>query len=510
MPVVHPTELWQETGRWQRIGPELARFRDRGGRDMLLAMTHEEVVADLARQEIRSYRQLPRLLYPIQTPFRDEPRARGGLIRVREFTMKDSYSLDRDVEGLQRQYDAHYEAYFRVFARVGLPVVAVRSDTGMMGGQVAHEYMYVTPVGEDTLVLCARCGYAANREVARFRKTPRSGEPAPLEQIATPETATIAALAGLLQIPESETAKIVFFSGTFGDEQEPRLIVAVVRGDMEVNETAILHLSGAQALRPATNEEITACGAVPGYASPVGIARENVVVLVDDLVTATPNLVVGANVPGYHLRNACFGRDYTADVVGHIAAAYRGAECIECGNVLALVRGVEVGNIFQLGTRYSDALGATYLDEAGDSHAIVMGSYGIGLGRLLACIAEEHHDEHGLALPISVAPFQVALVALARGEAAREAADRLYAELQKAGVEVLYDDRDVRPGVKFADADLRGMPLRITVSDRSLAQGMVELKRRSSAELRTLPIPDAVAAVKQEIASLQAEVLPQP
>lgn len=508
MPVVQPAELWQETGRWQRIGAELARFKDRGGRDMLLAMTHEEVVGDLARKEIRSYRQLPRLIYQIQTKFRDEPRARGGLIRVREFTMKDSYSLDRDLEGLRIQYEAHYAAYFRIFARAGLPVIAVGSDTGMMGGKVAHEYMYLTPVGEDTLVLCAACGYAANREVARFRKIPRAGEPVPLERIATPETATIAALAELLGIPESETAKVVFFSGQVGEEPAPKLIMVTVRGDMEANEIAVLNLSGALALRPATSEEIVAAGAVPGYASPIGIDRANVIVIVDDLVAATPNLVVGANEHGFHLRNACYERDYTADIVGHIAAAYSGAQCEVCGSKLELVRGVEVGNIFQLGTRYSDALGATYLDEAGESHAIVMGSYGIGLGRLLACIAEEHRDANGLIWPISVAPYQVALVALARSDATREAGERLYSDLQRAGVEVLYDDRDARPGVKFADADLRGLPLRITISDRSLDQGVVELKRRGPGEMRTVPHTDIVAEVQREIAALRAELMP--
>lgn len=508
MPVVQPAELWQETGRWQRIGAELARFKDRGGRDMLLAMTHEEVVGDLARKEIRSYRQLPRLIYQIQTKFRDEPRARGGLIRVREFTMKDSYSLDRDLDGLRIQYEAHYAAYYRIFARAGLPVIAVGSDTGMMGGKVAHEYMYLTPVGEDTLVLCATCGYAANREVARFRKLPRGGEPAPLERIVTPETATIADLAELLGIPESETAKVVFFSGLAGDEPAPRLIMALVRGDMEANEIAVLNLSGAQALRPASVDEIAAAGAVPGYASPIGIDRTNVIVLVDDLVVQTPNLVVGANQQGFHLRNACYGRDYSADAVGHIAAAYSGAECDVCGGTLELARGVEVGNIFQLGTRYSDALGATYLDEAGESHPIVMGSYGIGLGRLLACIAEEHRDSNGLMLPISVAPYQVALVALARTDATREAAERLYIDLQRAGVEVLYDDRDARPGVKFADADLRGLPLRITISDRSLDQGAVELKRRGTGEMRTVAHADTVVEVQREIAALRAELMP--
>lgn len=505
MPVVHPAGLWQQTGRWQAIDSTLTRFKDRVGRDMLLAMTHEEVVADLARQELRSYRQLPQLVYHIQTKFRDEPRARGGLIRMREFIMKDSYSLDRDLEGLQAQYAAHYSAYHRIFARAGLPVIAVRSDTGMMGGRLAHEFMYLAPIGEDTLARCGNCGYAANREVARFKKEPRPGVPAPMEKVKTPEVNTIAALAQFLQIPASETAKALLFTGDYGPDAPPKLVFALVRGDMEANETAILNLSGARSLRAATVEEIQAVGAVPGYASPIGIRRENVLVVVDDLVAATPNLVSGANEAGYHVRNACHGRDYRADTVGHIAAVYEGALCPECGQPMSLVRGVEVGNIFQLGTRYSEALGATYLDEAGISHPIVMGSYGIGLDRLLACIAEEHRDEFGLALPMSVAPFQVALVSLAKGEATREAAERLYRELTGAGIEALYDDRDARPGVKFADADLRGMPLRLTISDRSLEKGGVELKRRTEKDFRLVPLGETVAAVRAEIDVLIAE-----
>ena len=506
MPVVHPAELWQETGRWQAIGPELARFKDRNGRDMVLAMTHEEVVADLTRKEIHSYRQMPVLVYQIQTKFRDEPRSRGGLIRVREFTMKDSYSLDRDQAGLERQYAAHYSAYFRIYGRAGLPVIAVSSDTGMMGGKVAHEFMYLTPIGEDTLVICPSCGYAANREVARFAKQPRAGEPAPLTEVATPDANTIDALAEFLGIAASETAKVVFFTGHYGPDTPAKLIMALVRGDMEANEIAILNLSGVRELRPATADEIAAVGAVPGYASPLGIAREHVLLLVDDLVAETPNLVSGANRAGYHYRNVSYGRDYTADQVGHIAAAFEGAPCMECGAPLNMVRGVEVGNIFQLGARYTAALDATYLDENGDAHPVIMGSYGIGVGRMLASIAEEHRDDAGLALPISVAPFQLALVALARNDATRDTADKLYSELRQAGVEVLYDDRDARPGVKFADADLRGIPLRMTISDRSLQNGGVELKRRTARETRIVPLEKAIAAVQSEIAALFAEL----
>lgn len=506
MPVVHPAEVWQETGRWQSIGPEMARFKDRGGRDMLLAMTHEEVVADLTRKEIRSYRQLPKLVYQIQTKFRDEPRARGGLIRVREFTMKDSYSLDRDQAGLERQYAAHYSAYFRIFGRAGLPVIAVRSDTGMMGGKVAHEFMYLTPIGEDTLLVCTNCGYAATREVARFRKQPRHTEAALLEQVATPNTTTITALADFLGIAASETAKVIFLTGAYGPDTPAKLIMALVRGDMEANETAILNLSGANALRPATTEEIEMVGAVPGYASPIGIRRDRVLVIVDDLVAATLNLVAGANDVGYHYRNVCYGRDYAADVVGSIAAAFEGAPCVECGMPMSMVRGVEVGNIFQLGTRYTEALDATYLDENGVPHAIIMGSYGIGVGRMLASIAEEHRDDYGLRWPISIAPFHLALVVIPRSEQTRKAADRLYGDLLQAGIDVLYDDRDARPGVKFADADLRGIPLRLTISDRSLENGGVELKRRAVKEGQVVPIDQAIQVVQDAIGVLFEEL----
>jgi prolyl-tRNA synthetase len=505
MPIVHPAELWQQTGRWDAIDDTMARFQDRRGRAMLLAMTHEEVVAELARSEINSYRQLPQLVYQIQTKFRDEPRPRGGLIRTREFTMKDSYSLDRDERGLQHQYMAHYDAYHRIFARASLPVIAVGSDVGMMGGKEAHEFMYLTPIGEDTLVLCATCGYAANQEVARFRKDPlNGGAPQPVERVHTPGASTIADLAAFLALDPRQTAKVVFFTGEYAD-QATKLIVALVRGDMDVNQTAVLNLSGARMLRPATAEEITAVGAVPGFASPVGIDRTNALVIIDDLVAQSPNLVAGANEGEYHLLNTNAGRDYQPDVVGAIAQAYEGAPCSVCGSALHLQRGVEVGNIFQLGTRYTAALGASYTDEHGVPQPIVMGSYGIGVGRLLACVAEEHHDERGLVLPLAVAPYHVALVALARKPETYARAEQLYRDLQHAGVEVLYDDRDASPGIKFADADLQGLPLRITIGDRSLANGTIEIKRRTANEATLVPVADAVGAIRAEIDALEAE-----
>ncbi len=510
MPVVHPAELWQQTGRWYSIDAEMGRFQDRNGRDMCLAMTHEEVVADLTRRLVRSYRHLPRLVYHLQTKFRDDPRPRAGLIRVREFTMKDSYSLDADWEGLDRQYQAHYQAYFNIFNRCGLSVIAVKSDTGMMGGQMAHEYMYLTPIGEDTLLICKgeaerpACGYAANRQIARFRKEAAALEVAlPIEKVATPETKTIESLARLLGVSKARTAKAVFMVGAIpaGEAVVDRLIFAVIRGDMEVNETKLANAVKARALRPATEAEIRAVGAAPGYASPVGLKIENgaaAMIVVDDTIPASPNLVAGANEDGYHLLNVNYGRDYQAAIVADIAAAREGDACVECGGRLQEVRGVEVGNIFKLGVKYSQSMGATFLDKDGVEKPVIMGSYGIGVGRLLACVAEEHHDEYGLNWPASVAPYTVHLVELAgkKGSAAtHQAAASLYAALWAAGIETLWDDREESPGVKFNDADLIGLPLRLTVSERALQQGGVEVKERRQAEKQVVALDQIVTWV---------------
>ncbi|HNS03887.1 MAG TPA: proline--tRNA ligase [Anaerolineae bacterium] len=497
MPVVHPGDLWQQTERWDAAYPELVHWRDRAGRDMTLAMTHEEVVADLARRQISSWRQLPQMIYHIQIKFRDEPRSRGGLIRVREFTMKDSYSLDADEAGLERQFEAHRLAYRRIFQRCGLETVEVSADVGMMGGSKSVEFMALTPAGEDTLLLCASCGYAANREVATFRKPAPSEEtPLPAEKVATPHCKTIAELAAFLGVPESRTAKAVFFAAEGG-----KVIFAITRGDMEVNETKLRQAAQATALRPATEEEIRAVGAVPGYGSPVGVA--GALVVVDELVAASPNLAAGANAEGYHLLNVTCGRDYQPDIVADIVAAQGGEPCPACGSPLQAERGVEVGNIFKLGTRYSEVLGALYDDPQGVKRPIVMGSYGIGVGRLLATVAETRHDPQGLIWPASIAPFQVHLVLLPKkAPQAVDAADRLYAELTAAGFEVLYDDREEpSPGVKFADADLIGLPLRITVSARSLEQGGVELKRRDQDERRIAALEDLPALLRAELAA---------
>jgi len=510
MPVVHPADLWKETGRWYQIGSEMGRFLDKSNHDMVLAMTHEEIVADLVRREVQSYRQLPMLVYHIQTKWRDDPRPRAGLIRAREFTMLDSYSLDPDAEHLDQQYRAHYQAYFNIFNRCGLPTIAVGADVGMMGGSLAHEYMYLTPIGEDTLLLCDHCGYAANRQIAHFRKPPAAAEEAqPLEKVATPHVATIEALAEFLKVPKSRTAKAVFMMATLpeGEGQVERFVFALVRGDMEVNETKLANALKAKELRPAREDEIRAVGAVPGYASPLGLDPKQVLIVVDDAVPQSPNLVGGANEAGYHMLNTNYGRDFTASIVTDIAAAGEGDACPNCGQPLRASRGVEVGNIFKLGTRYTQALGATFLDRDGSVKPVIMGSYGIGSGRLLACVAEAHHDADGLCWPVTVAPYQVSLVVLAEASgAAQREAEALYSSFQAAGVEVLLDDRDERPGVKFKDADLIGLPLRVTVSERSLKQGGIELKRRDRAERVIVPLAESLSRVQAELASLQADL----
>lgn len=508
MPVVHPAEIWQQTGRWYEVGSEMSRFQDKNDRDMVLAMTHEEVVADLVSREIKSYKQLPQLVYQIQTKWRDDPRPRSGLIRVREFTMKDSYSLDADWEGLEKQYQAHYQSYFNIFNRCGLDVIAVSSDTGMMGGDLAHEYMYLTPIGEDTLLLCDGCGYAANRQIATFAKTANPDEdPAAQEKIATPDTQTIEDLAELLEMPTSKMSKAVFMMATMGkgEDKEDRFVLAVVRGDMEVNETKLANAVGALELWPAREEEIRAVGSEPGYGSPIGV--EGAHIIVDEAVATAVNLVAGANEAGYHIKNVNCGRDYQPDQVADIAAAGEGDGCPRCGAALRAVRGVETGNIFQLGTKFTEALGGDFLDANGKAQPVVMGSYGIGVGRMLACIAEEHHDENGLIWPIAVAPYEVHIVLLAKGEGpAQDLAEQIYAELSARGLDVLLDDRRENPGVKFNDADLIGVPVRLTVGDRGLKNGIVEFKLRREQEREDLPVEAAVDRVVEAVEGLYREL----
>ena len=495
MPVVHPAEVWKESGRYFKIGPELVRFKDRSERDMVLAMTHEEVVAILLREIVQSYRQLPMMVYHFQTKFRDEPRSRGGLVRVREFVMKDAYSCDRDEAGLDKSYRDQFGAYERTFKRLGLDAIAVGADVGIMGGSGAHEFMVLNDFGEDTLVLCDQCGYAENQQIAEVRKPdPEPEDALPMEDVETPGATTIDALAGFLNVPRSKTAKAAFF--VTGDG---RFVAAIVRGDYDVNETKLTNaIKAIGGLRPATVEEIKERGMEAGYGSPIG-ARDAVVV-VDELVMRSPNLVAGANRVGWHVRNVNVPRDYAPDVVAEITNAREGDACITCGSPVKLRKGIEVGNIFKLGTDFTVAAGASYLGEDGERHPIVMGSYGIGVGRNVACVVEAHHDEKGIVWPEEVAPYAAHLVAIGAAKDPRvtEVAERLHDVAQGAGYwrDILYDDRDESPGVKFTDAELLGMPWILTVSPRSLAAGGVEVTNRATGERSTRPIEEVEALIR--------------
>ena len=505
MPMVHPADLWQRTGRWNTVDEVLLRFQDRRGRDMVLALSHEEVVADLTAANVSSYRDLPRIVYHIQTKFRDEVRSRGGLVRTREFTMKDSYSLDRDQAGLERAYIAHFHAYFKIAARAGIPVVAVLSDVGIMGGHLAHEFIYLTDDGEDTLVFCDNCGYAANQEVAASAlPEPETEAERELEEVETPGAATVPELAAFLKVDPSRIAKSVAFMAELERGQKPQLVLALVPGQSEVNLACLRNATGAVELRAATPDEVKRAGGVPGYMSPRGLPEGAAIVVADEAIARRRNLVTGANRERWHLRNFNLARDCHVDSLARLASATTGDHCSICGTPLRIRRGIEYGNIFQLGTDYSVSLGALYNDEEGQQLPVVMGSYGIGVGRMLACIAEEHHDDRGLALPIGVAPYEVALISVGHDQPVTQLAEATYRQLEDAGVEVLFDDRDASPGVKFADADLRGIPLRVTISPRSLKAEGAEFKRRIG-EPRTVSRGSILAEVLEELDALRRE-----
>ncbi len=501
MPVVHPAEIWKETERYFLIGEELTRFKDRGSREMVLAMTHEEVVADLLRTDVNSYKQLPQIVYHLQSKWRDEPRARGGLIRVREFTMKDSYSLDVDEAGLDKSYEAHEVAYDRIFTRIGLDFIKVGADVGMMGGSKSEEYMAFSPMGEDTILICENGDYAANREVAVFQPFPQSEDDMlPLEEVETPDASTIQAVADFLELPLYRTAKAVFFMA------DGKFVFVVIRGDLEVNETKLRNLLGANDLLPATTAQIEATGAVPGYASPIGV--HDAIVVVDESVAKARNLVAGANKQGYHVINSNVGRDYEADHIADISAVAEGHLCPVCGNPMIARRAIEVGNIFKLGTRFTEAMGATYLDQNGKAHPVVMGSYGIGVGRGVATAVEQYHDDRGIKWPITIAPFHVSLLSIGKDEDVLDACDALYDSLTASGVEVLYDDRNERPGVKFNDADLIGNPIRLSISRKTLDANEVELRLRTDDQSVTVPMDGIVTHIRELIDAMMAEFTP--
>ena len=497
MPVLQPVELWEESGRRGSYIPPLLVVKDRRERELALGPTHEEVVTDIFRKQVQSYKTLPALVYQIQTKFRNEVRARGGLIRLREFIMMDLYSFDADWESLDRTYVALFQAYGKVFDRCGLPTLAVHADSGGIGGKDSQEFMFLTEVGEDHVLICERCDYAANTEKADHRKRALPPEePLPLEEVATPGMKTINDLAKFLSVPVGKTLKAVFYAA----EGEP--VFVAIRGDLAVNETKLRNALGGAELRLMDDREVEAVGLVAGSASPLGVkeaAKRPIRVVADDSVVSAPNLVGGANKPDVHVRNLNYDRDWQADIVADISLAREGNACPHCDDgELTMQRGIEVGHVFKLGTVYSEKMGATFLDKDGQQRAAVMGCYGIGLDRLLASVIEANHDEQGIVWPASVAPFAVHLVALSPDRAGvREIAERLYAELGERGVEVLYDDRDESPGVKFSDADLLGMPLRVTVSPRTLEKDSIELKRRTESETTLVPLAEAAQRVAE-------------
>ncbi|MCH7835888.1 MAG: proline--tRNA ligase [Chloroflexi bacterium] len=503
MPAIHPIELWQASGRDQAMKDILFRFSDKRDREFVLGPTHEEVIVELFKRNIRSYRDLPLLVYQIQQKFRDEPRPRGGLIRLRQFTMKDLYSFDTDFEGLDLSYRKMYEAYIRIFDRCGVPTIPVLADSGAMGGRDTHEFIYLTEYGEDTCLLCPKCGYAANADVAAFVKEPAhtAEEPKPIEEIPTPGLYTIQALADHLGIPTSKTCKAVFYSA----DGEP--VFVAIRGDMDVNETKLSRALRTVDLHYMSEDEVVAAGFVPGSAGAVGL--KGVRIIADDLLPREVNLVAGANKPDAHLLNVNYGRDWQADTLTDIALAVEGSLCSatsdkqgECRTPMDVRRGIEMGQVFKLGTFYAEKLGATYLDAEGKQRPAVMGSYGIGTERLLAAVVEANHDERGIIWPAEITPFQVHLVALQpERDEVGTAAEKLYGRLQTDGFAVLYDDRDETPGVKFNDADLLGMPLRVTVSPRTLEKGSLELKRRSEAESELVPLDEGPSRIKASLAS---------
>ena len=504
-PVVMPATLWQESGRYDSIGSEMVRFTDRNGTKNVLGMTHEEASVQLTRDTATSYQNYPFMIYQIQTKFRDEPRCRGGLIRVREFTMKDAYSFHTSQEDLEQYYQRCLEAYHRIFARVGVPeVVAVQSDSGMMGGSVSHEFMLLTHIGEDTIVLCDSCGYRANMEAAECIVHNEAVPEQPLTKVATPGVKTIEDLCQFAHITAQQTAKAVVYQRNEDDSY----VIAFVRGDLEVNETKLRNFLGCE-IHPALDIDPES-GICPGSIGPLGLP-EGVTVVFDRSLKGCAMLYCGANEDGYHFGGLSMERDLPGAELVDIAKAVSGGICPVCGRPhLRISRGVEVGNIFQLGTKYTKSMEMTYLDEKGERQYPIMGCYGIGVGRLAASVCEAHHDDYGPIWPMSIAPWQVEVCALNPNKGdVQEKGDALYQQLQDAGVEVLYDDRTVSAGSMFSDADLLGSPLRLVVSPKTCSKGVVEFSARDKSFRKDIPFTDSdfsgvVEAVKAEIAARMA------
>ena len=500
LPHVLPAELWQETGRWDKFGPQLLKIRDRQGRDFLFGPTHEEVVTDIIRKDVRSYRQLPVNLYQIQAKFRDEIRPRFGVMRGREFLMKDAYSFDVDRDGLMRSYRAMYDAYARIFTRLGLRFRAVDADTGAIGGFASHEFQVLADSGEDAIAYSDGSDYAANVEQAEALapSTPRQAPTEPMERVPTPGQSTCENVARLLGLPLTRTVKCLLVYA------HDRVHMLLVRGDHMGNEVKIGKVSGLDGWRWASEPEIVAAtGCRPGYLGPVGIPA-TMPLIVDRQVAAMSDFVCGANEADYHLRGVNFGRDCREpDTVADIRSVVAGDPSPDGKGTLAIVRGIEVGHVFALGDVYSTAMGATYLDAEGQSHVIQMGCYGIGVTRVVAAAIEQNHDERGIVWPAAMAPFAVAIAPIGydRSEAVRAMADRLHDELTGTGIDVLLDDRGERPGVMFADLELIGIPHRLTIGDRGLKEGIVEYQARRDTTPLKVPVAEILSFIGQRIAA---------
>ena len=493
LPVLQPLELWQETGRDKAFGKGLFTLLDRRERPLALGPTHEEVFTQLVSHHVQSYRDLPKLLYQIQVKFRDEPRPRGGLIRAREFHMKDLYSFDVDEVGLDESYGKMLKAYKNIYDRCGLPSIQVEADSGAIGGKESHEFMLLAESGENEIIYCPTGDYAANAEKAESVKEKiDGGKPLPLEEVSTPGMTSIEEVSGFLGVPPNRTLKAVFYIA------DGEFIFTVIRGDLEVNEIKLQNALHCYELRLATEAEVIEAGIVPGSASPVGVTGIRIVA--DDSVPPAANLVGGANKPDTHLRNVNYGRDITADIVSDIALVRSGDICPKCGHKLESTRGIEVGHVFKLGTFQSEKNGAFFIDANGESHPIVMGCYGIGLGRLMAAAIELNHDEKGIIWPLPIAPYQVYLCSLYREDTdVSEVAEKLYTDLESEGIEILFDDRRESPGVKFNDADLLGIPVRVTVSPRTLEKSSVEVKLRSEKDSGLVPLVEAADRIRKII-----------
>jgi len=497
LPMVQPAELWQESERWAKYGPELLRFTDRHQRESCLGPTHEEVITDLIRKTVHSYRNLPMNLYQIQTKFRDEIRPRFGLMRGREFIMKDGYSFDATNEGADTTYKKMHEAYSRIFTRCGLAFRAVEADTGTIGGSFSHEFMVLAATGEDTIVVCQHCDYAANMEKARCQEPEPLATPAleTMSKVETPGKKKVAAVCEFLQIPPEDLVKTLIYMA----EEKP--VAVLLRGDHEVQPVKLANTMGVNAdhLRLADDKEIFDATGVPsGYLGPIGL---KIPVIADREITRMHNFVVGANEKNHHFVNANLGRDFPAPQIADLRMVTEADHCPACGGALTLTRGIEVGHIFKLGTKYSEALKATFLDAQGTEKPFIMGCYGIGVSRAIAAAIEQNHDQDGMIFPLPIAPFQVVLLNLSPKEAEITAAsEQLYRELTTIGIEVLLDDRDERPGSKFKDADLIGIPLRVMVGKSFATEGAIEIRTRWDGETRKVPLAEAVSTIRDLIA----------